>query len=64
VFWGAAIVFFLAKFINLHNADTQGFWVELSSQIENGRSSFDHVTMAKRSRLTVGFAQVYLLPPV
>ena len=38
VFWGAAIVFFLAKFINLHNANTQGFWVELSSQIENGWS--------------------------
>ncbi|KAF7352700.1 hypothetical protein MVEN_01235900 [Mycena venus] len=36
VFWGAAIVFFLAKFINLHNSNTQGFWVEVSSQIENG----------------------------
>ncbi|KAJ6539448.1 hypothetical protein B0H19DRAFT_1179153 [Mycena capillaripes] len=36
VFWGAAIVFFLAKFVNLHNENTQGFWVEVSSQIENG----------------------------
>ncbi|KAJ7507925.1 hypothetical protein B0H11DRAFT_151014 [Mycena galericulata] len=36
VFWGAAIVFFLAKFINFHNANTQGFWVEVSSQVENG----------------------------
>jgi hypothetical protein len=35
-FWGAAIVFFLAKFINFHNANTQGFWVEVSSQVENG----------------------------
>ncbi|KAJ7590961.1 RNA pol II promoter Fmp27 protein domain-containing protein [Mycena floridula] len=35
-FWGAAIVIFLAKIINLHNADTQGFWVEVSSQVENG----------------------------
>ncbi|KAF8195787.1 hypothetical protein K438DRAFT_1587011 [Mycena galopus ATCC 62051] len=35
VFWGAAIVFFLAKFINFHNSNTQGFWVEVSSQIEN-----------------------------
>jgi hypothetical protein len=36
VFWGAAIVFFLAKFINLHNANTQGLWVEISSQVVNG----------------------------
>ncbi|KAF8759704.1 hypothetical protein RHS01_02081 [Rhizoctonia solani] len=35
-FWGAAIVIFLAKIINLHNEDRQGFWVEISSQIENG----------------------------
>ncbi|CUA70390.1 hypothetical protein RSOLAG22IIIB_00750 [Rhizoctonia solani] len=34
-FWGAAIVIFLAKIINLHNEDRQGFWVEISSQIEN-----------------------------
>ncbi|CAE6404563.1 unnamed protein product [Rhizoctonia solani] len=34
-FWGAAIVIFLVKIINLHNADRQGFWVEISSQIEN-----------------------------
>ena len=36
MFWGAAIVLFLAKMINLHNPVTQGFWVEISSQIENG----------------------------
>ncbi|KAJ7068376.1 hypothetical protein C8F01DRAFT_1117949 [Mycena amicta] len=36
VFWGAAIVFFLGKIINLHNENTQGFWVEVSSQVENG----------------------------
>jgi hypothetical protein len=37
VFWGAAIVIFLLKIINLHNADEQGFWVEVSSQVENGK---------------------------
>jgi hypothetical protein len=37
VFWGAAIVIFLAKIINLHNANTQGFWIEICSQIENGQ---------------------------
>ncbi|KAF9008972.1 hypothetical protein BDQ17DRAFT_1422154 [Cyathus striatus] len=36
VFWGAAIVIFLVKIINFHNSNTQGFWVEVSSQIENG----------------------------
>ena len=36
VFWGAAIVIFLLKIINFHNANTQGFWVEVSSQIECG----------------------------
>ena len=36
VFWGAAIVLFLAKIINLHDADKQGFWVEVSSQVVNG----------------------------
>ncbi|KAG7096845.1 hypothetical protein E1B28_004253 [Marasmius oreades] len=36
VFWGAAIVLFLAKIINLHDADKQGFWVEVSSQVTNG----------------------------
>ncbi|KAF9510285.1 hypothetical protein BS47DRAFT_92513 [Hydnum rufescens UP504] len=35
VFWGAAIVFFLAKFINLHNPQQQKFWIEISSQVEN-----------------------------
>jgi hypothetical protein len=36
VFWGAAIVIFLAKIINFHNANTQGFWIEVSSQVETG----------------------------
>ncbi|KAF8812537.1 hypothetical protein BYT27DRAFT_7182981 [Phlegmacium glaucopus] len=36
VFWGAAIVIFLAKIINFHNSNTQGFWVEVSSQVETG----------------------------
>ncbi|KAG8816584.1 hypothetical protein FRC17_000267 [Serendipita sp. 399] len=35
VFWGAAIVFFLGKLINLHNDYLQGFWVEISSQVVN-----------------------------
>lgn len=38
VFWGTGIVFFLAKFINLHNEYTQGFWVELCQQVETGMS--------------------------
>ncbi|KIY67942.1 hypothetical protein CYLTODRAFT_422066 [Cylindrobasidium torrendii FP15055 ss-10] len=36
VFWGAAIVLFLGKLINLHNDNLQGFWVEVSSQVVNG----------------------------
>jgi hypothetical protein len=36
VFWGAAIVIFLLKIINLHNDYKQKLWVEISSQIENG----------------------------
>ena len=36
MFWGAAIVIFLVKIINFHNANTQGFWVEVSSQVETG----------------------------
>lgn len=39
VFWGAAIVIFLVKIINFHNANTQGFWVEISSQVETGKLS-------------------------
>lgn len=39
MFWGAAIVFFLAKIINLHNPNTQGFWVEVSSQVVCGTPS-------------------------
>ncbi|KAG2156153.1 hypothetical protein DEU56DRAFT_222498 [Suillus clintonianus] len=36
VFWGAALVLFLLKWINLHNANTQGFWVEVCSQVVCG----------------------------
>ncbi len=36
VFWGAGIVLFLAKMINLHNSNTQAFWVELCQQVETG----------------------------
>ncbi|EFI27723.1 hypothetical protein CC1G_14646 [Coprinopsis cinerea okayama7 len=36
VFWGAAIVLFLAKIINLHDDELQGFWVEVSSQVVCG----------------------------
>jgi hypothetical protein len=35
-FWGAAIVLFLVKAINLHNAYEQKKWIEISSQVENG----------------------------
>ena len=40
VFWGAAIVIFLAKIINFHNDNTQGFWVEVSAQVETGVLNF------------------------
>ncbi|KAI0046510.1 hypothetical protein FA95DRAFT_1560062 [Auriscalpium vulgare] len=36
VFWGAGIVIFLVKIINVHNKTTQEFWVEVCAQIENG----------------------------
>ncbi|KAL1731005.1 hypothetical protein EV714DRAFT_209540 [Schizophyllum commune] len=36
VFWGAAIVLFLARIINLHNNNLQNYWIELSSQVTNG----------------------------
>ncbi|KAI9466894.1 hypothetical protein BJY52DRAFT_1235073 [Lactarius psammicola] len=36
VFWGTALVFFLAKWIDLGNTTTQDFWVEVCEQIENG----------------------------
>ncbi|KAL1747712.1 hypothetical protein HDZ31DRAFT_31309 [Schizophyllum fasciatum] len=36
VFWGAAIVLFLARIINLHNSNLQNYWIELSSQVTNG----------------------------
>lgn len=34
-FWGAGIVLFLGKLINLHNSDKQGLWVEITCQVEN-----------------------------
>ncbi|EIN10431.1 hypothetical protein PUNSTDRAFT_99948 [Punctularia strigosozonata HHB-11173 SS5] len=36
VFWGTAIVLFLVKWINLHNSIAQGYWLELSQQVETG----------------------------
>lgn len=36
VFWGTAIVLFLLKWIDLNDPIKQGFWVEVTSQIENG----------------------------
>jgi len=36
VFWGTALVFFLAKWINVGNTTTQDFWTEVCEQIENG----------------------------
>jgi len=35
-FGAPLLFFFLAKIINFHNSNTQGFWVEVSSQVENG----------------------------
>ncbi|KAF8525324.1 hypothetical protein JB92DRAFT_1319962 [Gautieria morchelliformis] len=35
VFWGAAIVLFLLNWIPTGSKDRQGFWVEISSQVEN-----------------------------
>lgn len=36
VFWGTAILLFLIKWINLHNSVQQGFWLEVSQQVETG----------------------------
>ena len=58
VFWGAAIVFFLAKIINLHNKDKQGLWVEISSQVENGKRPMLQFALKLTSR------QAFLLSPV
>ena len=38
VFWGTALVLFLAKWINVHNSSTQDFWQEICEQILNGMS--------------------------
>ncbi|KZO94873.1 hypothetical protein CALVIDRAFT_538651 [Calocera viscosa TUFC12733] len=35
-FWGAAIVLFLLKWINLHNDYDQKLWIEITCQIETG----------------------------
>ncbi|KAF8592432.1 hypothetical protein K439DRAFT_1378530 [Ramaria rubella] len=35
VFWGAAIIFFLAGWVPTSSSDRKGFWVEVTSQIEN-----------------------------
>ncbi|KAH8999236.1 hypothetical protein EDB92DRAFT_1833147 [Lactarius akahatsu] len=40
VFWGSAIVFFLAKWIVPGNTTTRDFWVEVCEQIENGGGYF------------------------
>ncbi|KAG8705396.1 hypothetical protein FRC09_002982 [Ceratobasidium sp. 395] len=49
-FWGAAIVFFLAKMINLHNEDRQGFWVEpgLKSTYDAGIAKIWHYRQVTR----------------
>ncbi|KAG8742573.1 hypothetical protein FRC10_001238 [Ceratobasidium sp. 414] len=59
-FWGAAIVIFLVKIINLHNEDRQGFWVEVSSQIENGKSHLSRVD----SLALVSFTTPYQCHPL
>ncbi|CAL1700809.1 unnamed protein product [Somion occarium] len=43
VFWGCGIVFFLARFINFHNSNTQGFWVEVCQQVETGLFSIPSI---------------------
>ncbi|KAJ7180203.1 hypothetical protein C8R43DRAFT_392654 [Mycena crocata] len=58
VFWGAAIVIFLAKIINLHNANTQGFWVEVSSQVENGSFSMHYSVRNDHDILSIGLFTV------
>lgn len=39
VFWGAALVLFLLRWIKFSNDDLRGFWIEAASQIENGMQS-------------------------
>ncbi|KAH9938207.1 uncharacterized protein B0H18DRAFT_866440 [Fomitopsis serialis] len=46
VFWGTALVFFLARFINVHNDNTQDFWVEVCQQIETGLFSLTSIGLA------------------
>ncbi|EPT03734.1 hypothetical protein FOMPIDRAFT_1158598 [Fomitopsis schrenkii] len=43
VFWGTALVLFLARFINVHNDNTQNFWVEVCQQIETGLFSLTSI---------------------
>ncbi|KAL0572041.1 hypothetical protein V5O48_009919 [Marasmius crinis-equi] len=60
VFWGAAIVLFLAKIINLHNADRQGFWVEVSSQVVNALFTITGIGLAPSRILdTYRIAKIY-----
>ncbi|CCM03162.1 uncharacterized protein FIBRA_05284 [Fibroporia radiculosa] len=46
VFWGTALVVFLARFIDLHNDNTQDFWIEICQQIETGLFSLPSIGLA------------------
>ena len=56
MFWGAAIVIFLAKIIDFHNANTQGFWVEVSSQVE---TVMLNITIQSINRLILAFLGLF-----
>ncbi|KAI0959490.1 hypothetical protein AcW1_004300 [Taiwanofungus camphoratus] len=43
VFWGCALVFFLARFINVHNDNTQKFWIEICQQVLTSLFSFTSI---------------------
>ena len=58
VFWGAAIVIFLAKIINFHNANTQGFWVEVSSQVETGKLNIGGIDRPSNFSIFLGLFTV------
>ena len=58
VFWGTALVFFLAKWINVGNTTTQDFWTEVCEQIENGVAV--GITPIESS-LTLPFAGLFCL---
>ncbi|KAG8752494.1 hypothetical protein FRC12_011920 [Ceratobasidium sp. 428] len=57
-FWGAAIVFFLAKMINLHNEDRQGFWVEASSTPTVSCDCYEF-QLGLKSRCGAGVAKIW-----